>query len=88
MAQSGRVARFKQGWELTEVCRPGHRSDVAFVEPLVLELYYTIETRGSDGSVASVGLITTVSPRVGRFNEGSQTHSQILLHVLERAIDS
>ena len=45
MTQSGRVAPFKQGWDLTDVCRPGRRPDVAFVEPLILELNHTIETR-------------------------------------------
>ena len=62
MAQSGRAAPLKQGWELTEVCCPSHRSDIAFVEPLILELDYAIETRGSDGIVASVHLITTCQP--------------------------
>lgn len=46
---------------LTDECRCGHRSDVTLVEPLIPKSEHTIETRRSNGNIASIGLIVTIS---------------------------
>lgn len=60
---------------LTDVCRCGHRSDVAFVESLVPKFDYAIEARRSNASVASVGLTTTINPRIGTGLQGPHGHT-------------
>ena len=49
---------------LTYVCCRGHRSDVALIESLILELNYAVETRRGDRKVVTIGLATTISPRI------------------------
>lgn len=47
---------------LTYVCHRSHSSNVALVESLILKVDCVAETSRNDGSVASIGLVTTTSP--------------------------
>ena len=86
--RKGDYIRARMG-HLTDIRRRSHRTNVAFVESLLSVFGHTLKTRRNDGDVASVGLITTVSPRVGTgLRGGSQTHPQILLHMFEWTINS
>lgn len=58
---------------LTDICRCGHRPDIAFVESLLLKLDNAIEIRRSNGSVATIGLVATISPRVEAGFQGKLT---------------
>jgi hypothetical protein len=69
---------------LTDIRRRSYRPDVAFVEPLILKFDYAIETRRSNGNLASLGLIASLSLRTETFR---LTYLQ-RFHVIERVVDS
>ena len=58
---------------LTDICRCGHRPDITLVESLLLKLDNAIEIRRGNGSVATIGLVATISPRVEVGFEGDLT---------------
>ena len=88
VAQSERVAFSVKIGHLTHVYCRGRRPDVTFIESLILEFDHTVQTRRSNRSITSVGLIVTISPGSETFARALQTDLQRLFRVPEWTIDS